>query len=120
MKQTIDDVITTESGSVTQNDGAENAILIGTGEVARLMGVSPNTLRNYVWLQTLTEKERIQKGWQSPPKGMPRPEKVKGRNMWPARIMRRWALEWAASDADPCKCNGQKTTKEAASESEVS
>lgn len=62
-----------------------------TSTAAALMGFTVGTLRNYVWLQSLTRRERIQRGLQDPPEGLPQPKRKRGRLLWPAHAVRRFA-----------------------------
>lgn len=55
---------------------------ISTAAAAKLMGLTPASLRNYAWLQSLIKRERIARALQEPPTGMPRPRRVRGRLKW--------------------------------------
>lgn len=56
---------------------------IGTPEAAALMGFSEATLRNYVWLNSLSTEERASRKLQVPPAGLPVPTRKSGRLLWP-------------------------------------
>lgn len=55
------------------------ADLLSTVEAAHLMQYEPATLRNYVWLLSLSRRERLQRGLQDPPAGLPKPRRNRGR-----------------------------------------
>lgn len=55
---------------------------ISTPEAAALMGFSEATLRNYVWLKSLSSEERAVRKLQVPPAGLPVPTRKSGRLLW--------------------------------------
>lgn len=55
---------------------------ISTPEAAALMGFSEATLRNYVWLNSLSSEERVVRKLQVPPAGLPVPTRKRGRLLW--------------------------------------
>lgn len=67
-----------------------NPSYLGSSTVASLLDVSPATLRNYVWLQSIPLKERQRRGLQSPPSKMPRPKRIRGRLYWNAQFFNKW------------------------------
>ena len=62
--------------------GRHQGELISTPAAAVLMGLSEATLRNYVWLNSLTATERAARKLQEPPTGLPVPVRKSGRLMW--------------------------------------
>lgn len=56
--------------------------MINTAVAANILGITPATLRNYAWLQSLTKRERKRRSLQEPPQGMPRPKRVRGELAW--------------------------------------
>lgn len=69
---------------------ADGAALLGTAAAATLLGVTPETLRNYVWLQSLAKNERAKRSLQEPPSKMPKPRRISGRLYWKAEAFRKW------------------------------
>jgi predicted DNA-binding transcriptional regulator AlpA len=63
-------------------EGANNTAFLDSQQVAAMMGISVTTLRNYVWLQGLTKKERAERRLQTPPAKMPKPKRVRGQLFW--------------------------------------
>lgn len=73
----------------------KTSIYYSTSAVARLANYSGGTLRNYVYLTTLTQAERKAKGLQEPPAKMPKPLKNRhnGRLRWPVDKVDAW-IAW--------------------------
>ncbi|WP_436145185.1 hypothetical protein [Duganella sp. LjRoot269] len=70
------------AASQEQTGSRQVGDMINTAAAARILGVTPATLRNYAWLQSLTKRERKQRSLQEPPPGMPRPKRVRGELAW--------------------------------------
>jgi len=79
--------------SAAADDSDSNTAFLGSSTVAHLLEVTPATLRNYVWLQSLTLKERQRRHLQSPPAKMPKPKRIRGRLHWNAQIFKKWLAE---------------------------
>jgi hypothetical protein len=71
--------------------------LISTPEAAALMGYSEATLRNYVWLNSLSSEERACRKLQVPPAGLPVPTRKSGRLVWPLAEVTKFAGQKAKS-----------------------
>ncbi|MBY0240047.1 MAG: hypothetical protein K2X55_12100 [Burkholderiaceae bacterium] len=70
---------------------------ISTPEAAVLMGFSEATLRNYVWLNSLSSEERAVRKLQVPPAGLPVPTRKSGRLLWPLAEVLRFAEQKSKS-----------------------
>jgi hypothetical protein len=73
--------------------------LISTPEAAALMGYSEATLRNYVWLNSLSSDERASRKLQVPPAGLPVPTRKSGRLVWPLAEVTKFAEQKSKSAA---------------------
>lgn len=67
---------------------------INSRMAAKLMGVTPSTLRNYVWLMRMPVAERRRNFYQDPPAKMPKPKTRRGRLIWPAKTFMEWLPIW--------------------------
>jgi hypothetical protein len=65
--------------------------LISTPAAAALMGLSEATLRNYVWLNSLSPQARADRKRQEPPAGLPIPTRKSGRLFWPLEDVMKFA-----------------------------
>lgn len=70
---------------------------ISTPEAAALMGFSEATLRNYVWLNSLSSEERAIRKLQVPPAGLPVPTRKSGRLLWPMAEVLKFAEQRSKS-----------------------
>lgn len=65
--------------------------MLSTASAALVMGFTQGTLRNYAWLMSLSNRDRKHRGLQDPPEGLPRPVRKRGRLLWPAVEVQRFA-----------------------------
>ena len=74
-----------QAGLASVHEPADSELqseMITTAVAAKMLGITPATLRNYAWLQSLTKRERKQRSLQEPPAGLPRPKRVRGELSW--------------------------------------
>lgn len=80
----------TPSAAPKHSDERPTTDFLSTAQVAKLMNITPATLRNYTWLATVPKRERAMRNLQNPPRKMPRPKRLHGALFWSAEPFYKW------------------------------